>query len=243
MDDPLPEGLYDALVTSHLVERLKRSLLEPERQPIHKADHPEILARHVGDVLRRVLSEHAPGEQLVMVNDIIAEVGAHTERVIDLQRLIRLSTPAGPGHNPTYGTHPSTPLSEAALLTNSAGEPAIGTEIRAELASADRVDLLCAFIKWHGLRTLEKQLSQIAERRVPFRVITTTYMGATDRRALDRLVNDFGADVRVSYELERTRLHAKAWLFRRASGFDTAYVGSSTCRARRSSTVSSGMCA
>jgi superfamily II DNA or RNA helicase len=52
-------------------------------------------------------------------------------------------------------------------------------------------------------------------------------MGATDRRALDRLVRDFGAEVKVQYDALRTRLHAKAWLFRRATGFDTAYVGSS----------------
>ena len=64
-------------------------------------------------------------------------------------------------------------------------------------------------------------------RGVPIRVITTTYIGATERRALDRLVRDFGAEVKVNYELRSTRLHAKAWLFRRKSGFDTAYVGSS----------------
>ncbi len=62
---------------------------------------------------------------------------------------------------------------------------------------------------------------------MPLRVLTTTYMGATDRTALDRLVRDFGAQVRVNYETRSTRLHAKAWLFRRDSGFDTAYVGSS----------------
>src|SRR5699024_5845917 len=56
---------------------------------------------------------------------------------------------------------------------------------------------------------------------------TTTYMGATERGALDRLVNDFGAEVRIQYDAYRTRLHAKAWLFNRRTGFDTAYVGSS----------------
>ena len=62
---------------------------------------------------------------------------------------------------------------------------------------------------------------------MPLRVITTTYLGATDARALDALVNDFGAEVRVNYETDRTRLHAKAWLLRRNTGFHTAYVGSS----------------
>ena len=68
-----------------------------------------------------------------------------------------------------------------------------------QLASADRVDLLCAFVKWHGLRTLEKQLASLAERQVPFRVITTTYVGATERAALDRIVGEFGGEVRVNY--------------------------------------------
>jgi hypothetical protein len=31
-------------------------------------------------------------------------------------------------------------------------------------------------------------------------------MGATDRTALDRLVRDFGAEVRVNYETQSTRL-------------------------------------
>jgi len=84
-----------------------------------------------------------------------------------------------------------------------------------------------AFVKWYGLRLFEDRLIQLRLRAVPFRVITTTYMGATERAALDRLVRDFGAEVKVQYDNQRTRLHAKAWLFRRNTGFDTAYVGSS----------------
>jgi HKD family nuclease len=112
-------------------------------------------------------------------------------------------------------------------LTNAKDEPSLSTELRAELASADRVDLLCAFIRWHGLRVLEDQLAQLSEHGVPFRVLTTTYVGATERRAVDELVRRFGAEVRISYETQSTRLHAKAWLFRRDSGYDTAFVGSS----------------
>ena len=58
-------------------------------------------------------------------------------------------------------------------------------------------------------------------------MITTTYVGATERRAVDELVNRFGAEVKITYETQATRLHAKAWLFRRNSGYDTAFVGSS----------------
>ena len=74
---------------------------------------------------------------------------------------------------------------------------------------------------------LEPELRRLGERGVTLRVITTTYIGATERSALDRLVREFGAEVKIQYDALRTRLHAKAWLFRRDTGFDTAYVGSS----------------
>ena len=109
----------------------------------------------------------------------------------------------------------------------------MASELRAEIDSADRVDLLCAFVKWYGLRVLEKQLDSRAERGVPMRVITTTYMGATERRALDRLVRTSAPRCEIQYDARRTRLHAKAWLFRRRTGFDTAYVGSSNLTPRR----------
>src|SRR5581483_9480283 len=61
-------------------------------------------------------------------------------------------------------------------------------------------------------------------------ILTTVYCGATEARALDALI-DWGAQVKVSYDTQRTRLHAKAWLFRRTTGFSTAYIGSSNLSA------------
>src|SRR3954447_18142601 len=80
---------------------------------------------------------------------------------------------------------------------------------------------------WRGVRLLDSALAKVAAAGIPFRVITTTYIGGTEREALDRLVREFGAQVKVQYDAARTRLHAKAWLFRRDTGFDTGYVGSS----------------
>ncbi|MEZ5231013.1 MAG: DEAD/DEAH box helicase family protein, partial [Acidimicrobiales bacterium] len=57
-------------------------------------------------------------------------------------------------------------------------------------------------------------------------MLTTTYTGSTEKAALEQLA-DLGAAIKVSYDVSTTRLHAKAWVFHRESGFSTAYVGSS----------------
>lgn len=122
---------------------------------------------------------------------------------------------------------PLTPLTEQALFTNSKGEPRIDRELENELATSDSVDVLVSFIKMSGLRLLEKQLIKLRDRGVPVRVITTTYMGATEKKAIDRLVNELGARVRIDLKPDSNRLHAKAWLFNRKTGYSTAIIGSS----------------
>ena len=124
-------------------------------------------------------------------------------------------------------TRPDIPLSDVALMTNTSKDLNLNTEIQKELESADRVDLLCSFLKMSGVNSLSEQLKAIKNRGIPFRIITTTYMGATDRKAIDRLVEKYGAEVKISYQGDSTRLHAKAWLFHRNTGMSTGYVGSS----------------
>lgn len=226
--ESLPEGVYESLRTAGLDVDLARSAdLTPRFAVVDPADEPHVLARHVGAAVERALAgERDPARRLALVNDLLGRVEAERERVgSSAEHLVTLSRETAPGAHRLE--RPVTPLSSAALLTNAHGEPSLMTELRAELASADRVDLLCAFIQWHGIRVLEDALDAVARRGVPFRVITTTYVGATEQRAVDALVRRYGAQVEVSYETRTTRLHAKAWLFRRNSGFDTAFVGSS----------------
>ncbi|WP_373306545.1 DUF3427 domain-containing protein [Streptomyces mirabilis] len=195
---------------------------------------PHVLARHISEAVGRRLGQLPPAQRVAAANQIMQSLAAHApdpdvDEAVGViadgpRQLLALAEQEAPG---VYAVRPLTPLSETALITNSSDDPSLGAELRAELATADRIDLLCAFVKWYGIRVLEDSLRAAKERGVPIRVITTTYIGATDRHALDRLVRDFGAEVKVNYEIRSTRLHAKAWLFRRNSGFDTAYVGSS----------------
>lgn len=228
-------GVYESLVTERLKERLQgREDLRPEYGDVDDAEQALHLTRHLARIIERSLRSARTAEDRAALTrsilDVLPEGFAHGEdlhlvepgkikrldEVRSTLSLVRVRLP-----------RPATPFSDAALMTNARDEPTLAAELRAEMGSADEVDLLCAFVKWQGLRLLEDQLRELQQRGVSLRVITTTYLGATDARALDALVNEFGAEVRVNYETDRTRLHAKAWLLRRNTGFHTAYVGSS----------------
>jgi superfamily II DNA or RNA helicase/HKD family nuclease len=237
----LPPGAYEAVVTGELLdamsslrsELLSTQLLDPGDADLHLARY---MARFIASALRhkRGDSRVSVESQVTLANSVIDAIRSQLGDVILENEYIAnpaslllavMAQPEAPiALEPP--PRPATPLVLGALLANGRNQPRIGSEVANELATADQVDLLCSFVKWHGYRTLAQPLQEFLERGGSLRLITTTYMGATDRRALDELVR-IGAQVKVSYDTRTTRLHAKAWIFRRASGFSTAYVGSS----------------
>ena len=116
------------------------------------------------------------------------------------------------------------------MLTGARLDPSLASQLSKEFAAADRVDILCSFIKWSGIRLLMDALRVLTA--TPhldgprLRVISTSYMGATDANAIEALRDLPNTQVKVSYDTERTRLHAKAYLVHRTTGFGSAYIGS-----------------
>ena len=228
-------GVYESLLTEQLNQQVEqRDDLRAAYGNVDEAEQSLTIARHLAPIIERSLRAAGTAEDRAdlarRILDVLPEIFADGEtlHLVEPAKITRLDeVVSATALSASRLPRPATPLSDAALMTNARNEPTLAAELRAELASADHVDLLCAFVKWQGLRLLEEQLIELRQLNVPLRVITTTYLGATDARALDALVNEFGAEVRVNYETDRTRLHAKAWLLRRNTGFHTAYVGSS----------------
>ena len=236
-----PPGLYEELLTRGFA----RELTELESQGFTALQSTPgagearvLLARHLLRLLTRALSAVSGDEvterQLEVARRVHAALSAldgestvPDDALEEPPRLLSalVLRPAGPTEAQSP-VRPEIPLTSSDLLVNARGEPRIGHSIAAEIPSADRIDLVCAFIRWHGVRILERQLRLFREQGRPFRVITTVYTGSTEKKALDRLA-EMGAQIKVSYETQATRLHAKAWLFQRDSGYSTAYVGSS----------------
>ena len=233
----LAAGLYEVMVTEGLKGRLDAMAdSRPSVQrALHAAETPDRIAWHLGREIERALTDVSDKDR--------ARVGIEVARALidrlgDLIDVEAGAAPVDPGTvleailgrrldgSPAPIAPPIIPLLDTTLLTNAPGEPNLWNQLRSEIESSDRVDVIMAFIRRSGIAPLTDALRRHCADGRQLRVLTTRYTGSTEQVALERLI-DLGADVRVSYDVSTTRLHAKAWVFHRASGFSTAYVGSS----------------
>lgn len=234
MESKPHHGIYEALLNEQMQDlldehsdlRMVFGKLDPEEEP---ARYAAFVAKVIEKALRLEIS---PGARLDICNGLIA-LAAGTDKTAHLhrQKLLTAEKPMlleiAPHHYGQPGmARPETPLAESSLFTGSPHDPQLVHELSAEMRSADGVDILVSFIKWSGLRLLMPAFEDLRDRRVPVRLITTSYMGASDAPAVEWLASMPNVQVRISYDTERTRLHAKAYHFHRQSGFSTAYIGS-----------------
>ncbi|UGS38492.1 hypothetical protein DSM104329_04921 [Capillimicrobium parvum] len=232
---PVPPDLRPGPRAHLLTRALQAALaaLDPaalEVEALDPAEGPDLLARHLANAVRRALrDEERVDDQATTVNELLlaADRSDVDETLAMPPRMLRAIRAAGPlGGFADAPALPATPLGQSDLLVNAVGQPNIGSELKAELATADRVDLICAFVIWSGVVQLREALLGVIERGGDVRVITTTYMGATEKRAVDELVK-IGARVKVALDARTTKLHAKAWLIERGADLTTAFIGSS----------------
>jgi len=234
MDGELPAGVYEQLLTAALAHHLREELADLADLPAAEAS--DRLALHLAAMVRRAVDSVPLRNRVGTAAQIVRDLGLTLDTAVtadlsadmltaDLQVLRGIGS-VQPDGSIRQRRHPLTPLLDTTLLTNSPGEPRLISQIDSEIASADAIDLVMAFIRRSGLNPLRSALARHCEMGRPLRVLTTTYTGSTQLEALRDLAG-LGAQIRVSYDTSDTRLHAKAWLFHRDSGSATAFIGSS----------------
>ena len=248
MTPEMKAGIYEQVLSEGLQARINAlsARLTPTYSQLATDDAASRFSQYFRGLLRSALAEVGTPEnrveqQRLLVNRLILLL---QKQLVDLDRPDEVDQTclvtdklllALLRNDPVTGAmplpRPSLPLAETHLLINARDEHRIGNVLSIELLSADRVDLLCSFMLWSGYIELKPALTRFLSRDGSrLRVLTTTYLGATQKRVLDEL-HALGASIRISYDARRTRLHAKAWLLHRDSGHHTAFVGSSNLSA------------
>lgn len=230
MNEPLPIGIYEQLLDEALQTRFAASPeLRIMLRQIDDESAPHLYAQFVSKLLQESLRQLEHADRIPLLNRLIELLAAqdgldylHRHRLLaaDKSLLTEITRQKQPSPRPI------TPLNCSALLTGKGGDPTLEHELRSEMATSDRVDLLVSFIKWSGLRLLMPAFERLRQRGIPVRILSTSYMGASDPAALEWLARQSNIQVRLSYDTAGTRLHAKAYHFWRENGFSTAYIGS-----------------
>ena len=249
-------GLYEQVINNQLNSELADI---PEAckavAPIDKAEASKVLAQYLADVVQKGLDNVADNggdisAQIALANQIVDLIQDTTreadfaalgvdQRAEQLLALLRETDPRlAVGKTAADLSRPETSIAQSSLFTGAIHEPQMYTELKKEIVSADRIDMLVSFIKWSGLRLLMDELREFTQNGGELRIITTSYMGATDVKAIEELRQLPNTKIKVSYDTKRTRLHAKTYVFYRNTGFTTAYVGSSNLS---NAAISSGL--
>jgi HKD family nuclease len=240
------QGLYEELVTklvSFKLNELGKDSFHIKKTLIDKAEAAQILSQHIGRTIKHALTlikgEEVLNKQIEIANKIILLLKEELQKEEFEDDLIETEGKILKAVFTKIDSHfadlelylkeitPYTRLIHSELFTGGNAGTTLESELRKEILSSNNIDLLVSFIKWKGIRILEPELREFTSRGGKLRVITTTYMGATDYKAIELLSSLENTEIKVSYNTGNERLHAKAYLFQRDSGFHTGYIGSS----------------
>ncbi|MCE2959355.1 MAG: DUF3427 domain-containing protein [Luteolibacter sp.] len=229
----LKEGIYDHLISEKLKLALDSLDTSKHKAVIDKLDEPfatDYLTRFLRAQINQALTVVKHDQRLDLANRLIcslAEFDAeleflNSEKLDTIAHILNEISPIGLNNF----SRPTTPPSSPSLFTGAGNSPQLGRELELELESADRVDMLVSFIKSAGLKLLLPSLERFTKRGGKLRVITTTYLGASDPTAIRQISELSNTEIKINYDTKHSRLHAKAYFIHRDSGLSCAFIGS-----------------
>ncbi len=240
------EGIYEELVTqlvSQKIYNLDNEKYFIKKTSIDKEEAAVILSKHLSqtikDALNYVKGENKIEIQIEIANKIILFLKEELKKeefdndLISIEgEILKAVFSKIDSHFSDLDLHlkeitPYTRLTSSELFTGGNVGLSLESELKKEILSSNRIDFLVSFIKFKGIIILERELKEFTQRGGQLRVITTTYMGASDYKAIQLLSRLQNTQIKISYNQGNERLHAKAYLFKRDTGFHTGYIGSS----------------
>lgn len=250
----LHDGLYEQIINNSLEKELDSTEKLSTTAPIDSAEAAKVLAKYVAEVVEKGLDNIVDNggdinSQVALANRIISTIICETKentfhdmtvakRAEQLLALFDRKNNILALDEKAAIIRPETSIAQSSLFTGAIHEPQMFTELKKEIISCNRIDMLVSFIKWSGLRLIMDELTTFTQNGGELHIITTSYMGATDVKAIEELRKLPNTKIKVSYDTKRTRLHAKTYVFYRDTGFTTAYVGSSNLS---NAAISSGL--
>jgi len=242
----MKEGLYEQLINKLVRSKLNdlnRNEYFIKEAVIDKVEASKILSLYLCDVIRIALNfiagDGSIDKQIELSNKIIFSLRNELSKeefnddLIEIEAKIlsavfsKIDANFSDFDKYLNEITPYTRLSQSELFTGNNAGISLESEIKKEILSSNKVFFLVSFIKWTGIRIFDKELKEFTERGGILKVITTSYMGATDLKAIEYLSSLRNTEIKVSYNTDNERLHAKAYLFYRNTGFHTGYIGSS----------------
>ncbi len=239
-------GLYEQLLNKIISEKIDNTCIDKfyiKTSQIQKAEASQILTNYCAKIIKFALDlisgEDSIQKQIELINKIILileneiQKQDFTQNIVDLNgNLLKAVLPKIDSDIVNFDNYikeitPYTGLTQSELFTGSNAGVSLESEIKKEILSSDKIYLLVSFIKWSGIRIFEKELREFTSKGNKLKIITTSYMGATDLKAVEFLASLPNTQIKVSYNIANERLHAKSYLFFRNTGFHTGYIGSS----------------
>lgn len=247
-------GVYETLISQAIEERLQdyaRSDYYIKKENIDSAESYKMLADYLAEVVSGILKTYFRDRdvkttiagQVDVVNRILRFIEEEWQNIEttpeQLSETSKLQFLRGIYSKVGYSeaqieekakNHPVSGYRVSSLFTGG-NDLSMDDEVKRDIQTADQIDWIVSFIKFEGLRLLYDELKDFVCRGdTRLRVITTTYMGATDPKAVRMLyqLRELGkVEIKASFNTRQERLHAKSYIFRRNNSFDTAYIGSS----------------